>query len=481
MSAADTARSADLSAAAQRAEAEGAKRGIFDSRHPPDPALIDKCVHCGFCLPSCPTYVLWGEEMDSPRGRIYLMKSGLENRAAMTDGFVRHFDACLGCMACVTACPSGVQYSPLIEATRGQIERRHDRSLADRLFRRAIFLLFPYPKRLRFALAPLAFLQMFAGGPERAAPRAPEDPPGSRGAAVSEPPQRRPRSTSGFFRRLRAMMTLAPRVTWKGLTARVPERTPAVGAKRMTVGVLTGCVQRLVFPNVNTATINVLSAEGCDVLAPGDQGCCGALALHAGRLDDARCFARSTIAAFERAGVDRVAVNAAGCGSSMKEYGQLLADDPTWADRARAFSARVRDVTELVTELGEPRAVRHPLRLRVAYQDACHLAHAQGIRQPPRDMLRSIPGIELLTLPEADLCCGSAGIYNLVEPDTAEQLGDRKARLIDSTKPDIVATANPGCTLQLRAAASRAAHRWPIRHPIELLDASLRGVEISHI
>ena len=277
------------------------------------------------------------------------------------------------------------------------------------------------------------------------------------------------------------MMRLAPRVTWKGLTASVPERTSAAGAKRMTVGVLTGCVQRLVFPNVNTATINVLSAEGCDVVAPRDQGCCGALALHAGRLDDARSFARSTIAIFERAGVDRVVVNAAGCGSSMKEYGQLLADDPRWAERARAFASRVRDVTELVAELGEPRAVRHPLALRVAYQDACHLAHAQGIRQPPRDLLRSIPGIELLTLPEADICCGSAGIYNLVEPDTAEQLGTRKARLIDSVTPDIVATANPGCTIQLRAAASRIGSGWPIRHPIELLDASLRGEDVSNI
>jgi len=455
--------------------------GIFDQRHPPDPALIDKCVHCGFCLPSCPTYILWGEEMDSPRGRIYLMKSGLDGRAAMTDGYVRHFDACLGCMACVTACPSGVQYSPLIEATRGQIERRYDRSIGDRLFRRVVFSLFPYPNRLRFALVPLALLHVFDGAFRRGARRVPEARSRTREATLSASPGPRPRSATGFFRRLRAMMSLAPRVTWKSLTARVPERTPAVGVKRMTVGVLTGCVQRLVFPHVNSATINVLSAEGCDVVAPPDQGCCGALALHAGRLDDARCFARSTIATFERAGVERVAVNAAGCGSSMKEYGQLLADDPKWAERARAFSARVRDVTELVAELGEPRSVRHPLPLRVAYQDACHLAHAQGVRQPPRDLLRSIPGIELLNTPEADLCCGSAGIYNLVEPETAEQLGDRKARLIDSTKPDVVATANPGCTLQLRAAASRAAYQWPIYHPIELLDASLHGVEILHI
>jgi glycolate oxidase iron-sulfur subunit len=437
----------------------------FDERHPPDPALIDKCVHCGFCLPSCPTYMLWGEEMDSPRGRIYLMKGGVDGRAAMTDSFVRHFDACLGCMACVTACPSGVQYSPLIEATRGQIERRYERSLADRLFRRAIFSVFPYPRRLRIALAPLALWSLVFGR-------------WSLGAKRPTTSHQRPTThDQRLFSRLRAMMKLAPRVTWKSLTARLPERTAAAGAKRMTVGLLPGCVQRLVFPNVNTATINVLAAEGCDVVVPRGLHCCGALSLHAGRLDDARCFARSTIAGFERAGVDRVAVNAAGCGSSMKEYGQLLADDPKWAERARAFASRVRDVSELVVELGEPRATRHPLDARVAYHDACHLAHAQGVRQQPRDLLRSIPGIELLNLPEADICCGSAGIYNLVEPDTAEQLGDRKARLIDSVNPDIVATGNPGCTLQLRAAARRTAqHQWRILHPVELLDASIRGL-----
>jgi glycolate oxidase iron-sulfur subunit len=474
---ADTARRADAPRPPDTARsAEGAERGIFDAHHPPDRALIDKCVHCGFCLPSCPTYVLWGEEMDSPRGRIYLMKGGLDGRTAMTDPFVRHFDACLGCMACVTACPSGVQYSPLIEATRGQIERRYERSLSDRLFRRAIFSIFPYPRRLRVALAPLALWSLVAGRWSSVVGSS------SLGAGRRKARAQRPTTNvQGLAARLRAMIRLAPRVTWKGLTAAVPERTPATGAKRMTVGVLTGCVQRLVFPNVNTATVNVLSAEGCDVVAPRDQSCCGALALHAGRLDDAKCFARSTIATFERAGLDRVVVNAAGCGSSMKEYGQLLADDPKWAERARGFAARVRDVTELVAELGDPRAVRHPLALRVAYQDACHLAHAQGIRQPPRDLLRSIPGIELLNLPEADICCGSAGIYNLVEPHTAEQLGARKARLIDAVNPDIVATANPGCAMQLRAAADDLARAWPIRHPVEILDASLRGVPIQNI
>jgi glycolate oxidase iron-sulfur subunit len=432
----------------------------FDALHPPDPALIDKCVHCGFCLPTCPTYMLWGEEMDSPRGRIYLMEAGLDRRTGMSPEFVRHFDACLGCMACVTACPSGVQYSPLIEATRGQIERRHPRLLADRLFRSVIFALFPFPARLRVALAPLVVVQRLI----RWLP-----PTGSSSTTGAAPGQ------SGIVARLRAMLDLAPTVTWRSLFARVPERTPAIGNRRLTVGLLTGCVQRLAFPNVNDATVRVLAAEGCDVIAPSGQGCCGALALHAGRLDEARAFARRTIAIFDVAGVECIAVNAAGCGSSMKEYGQLLADDPAWADRARAFAARVRDVSEVVSELGEPRAVRHPMALRVAYHDACHLAHAQGVRQQPRDLLRSIPDIELVPFAEQDICCGSAGIYNLVEPETARELGDRKVARIAATQPDIVATANPGCTLQMAAAARRTGRTLTIRHPIEILDASIRG------
>jgi glycolate oxidase iron-sulfur subunit len=282
-------------------------------------------------------------------------------------------------------------------------------------------------------------------------------------------------SGSGLLGRLRAALALAPTVTWRSLFARLPERTSAAGQRRMTVGLLTGCVQRLVFPQVNDATVRVLAAEGCDVVAPADQGCCGALSLHAGRLDEARAFARRTIETFEGAGVERVAVNAAGCGSSMKEYGLLLADDPAWAARARAFSARVRDATELIAELGEPRARRHPLALRVAYHDACHLAHAQGIRQQPRDLLRSIPGVELVPFGEQDLCCGSAGIYNLVEPEAARALGDRKVANLDAADPDVVATANPGCTLQMAAAARRRGRPLTIRHPIELVDSSIRG------
>jgi glycolate oxidase iron-sulfur subunit len=451
------------------------KPGAFDAVHPPDPALIDTCVHCGFCLPTCPTYVLWGEEMDSPRGRIYLMKAGLEGRADMTPAFVGHFDACLGCMACVTSCPSGVQYAPLVEATRAQIERRYPRSLADRLFRGAIFALFPFPNRLRIALLPLAIFQrLIRKNRGERGERKEQDGPGTHAAPRTS--HDAPRTS--LLSRLRAMLSLAPKVTLTSLFSSIPARTAAVGTPRLTVGLLTGCVQRLVFPQVNAATVNVLSAEGCDVLAPPEQGCCGALALHAGRVDDARAFARRTIEVFEHAGVERIAVNAAGCGSSMKEYGQLLADDPAWAERARAFSARVRDVSEIVSELGPPRATRHPLALRVAYHDACHLAHAQGVRQPPRDLLRSIPGVEILPFAEPDICCGSAGIYNLVEPDAARELGDRKAAHIDAVSPDLIATANPGCTLQMSAAAARLGRRRPIRHPIEILDASIRGVDL---
>jgi glycolate oxidase iron-sulfur subunit len=423
----------------------------FDTHHPPERALIDKCVHCGFCLPTCPTYALWGEEMDSPRGRIYLMKSALEGRVAMTEAFVGHFDACLGCMACVTACPSGVEYAPLVEATRAQIERRHDRSLGDRLFRSGLFAVIPYPARLRLALAPLVVYGWIKPLIDR----------------------------SGLLNllpaRVRALAKLAPPITVKSLTASTVEVTPAMGARRMRVGLLTGCVQRLAFAHVNEATVRVLAAEGCDVVAPRTQGCCGALALHAGREPDARGFARRVIEVFERAGIERVVVNAAGCGSSMKEYERLFADDPQWAARARAFSAGVRDVNELLIELGEPRAARHPLNLRVAYHDACHLAHAQGVRQQPRDLLQQVPGIELLPIAEPEMCCGSAGIYNLVQPAPARQLGERKVRNIAAVRPDVVATANPGCTLQIASIAGDIGHPLKVMHPIELIDASIQG------
>ena len=284
----------------------------FDEHHPPDAALVGDCVHCGFCLPSCPTYVLWGEEMDSPRGRIYLMKEGLEGEA-MDATMVRHLDQCLGCMACVTACPSGVQYDKLIEATRAQVERRYERPTSEKLYRDAIYALFPYPRRLRALRAPLRAYQ--ASGLGKLLAR------------------------SGLLARLpaplQAMESLAPKL---GKVERIPERTPAAGTRRRTVGLLTGCVQGTFFPDVNSATVRVLAAEGCEVVVPRRQGCCGALSAHAGREQQALAFAKEVIEVFERAAIDTVVVNAAGCGSNLKEYGHQLRDEPGWAARAEALA-----------------------------------------------------------------------------------------------------------------------------------------------
>jgi len=243
------------------------------------------------------------------------------------------------------------------------------------------------------------------------------------------------------------------------------------------VAMLTGCVQRLAFGHVNEATVRVLAAEGCQVTAPAAQGCCGALPLHAGHIEQARALARRTIEVFERSDVERIVVNAAGCGSAMKDYGELFAGDPAWAVRAHEFSAKVRDVSQVLAELGPQRAPRHPLKARVAYHDACHLAHGQGVRDEPRALLRAIPGVELVSPAEPEICCGSAGIYNLVQPGPAAELGERKARHLAALSPDMIATANPGCTLQIAAAGRRLGHNWPVFHPVELIDASMRGVD----
>ncbi len=430
----------------------------FDAHRPPAAALLDECVHCGFCLPTCPTYALWQQEMDSPRGRIYLMKLALEGEVELNETVVGHFDACLGCMACVTACPSGVRYDQLIEATRAQVERRYPRALRDRLFRRLLFAFLPYPRRLR-ALAPL--LRLYQRSGMRAL-------------------LRRAGITGRLSARLRALDALLPpgRASAERAPARAAGPGPApAGVPRPRVGVLTGCVQSVFFEQVNAATVRVLEAEGCEVVVPPGQGCCGALMVHAGVEEAARERARRTIELFERSGVDVVAVNAAGCGSAMKDYGRLLADDPAWAERARAFSARCRDVSELLDRL-EPRTPRHALvdhPLRVAYHDACHLQHAQGIRAEPRRLLAGIPGLELVEIRDAAICCGSAGIYNLVEPDAGEALGARKARAILASGAQVVVTGNPGCTLQIAAALERAGHPLPVLHTIELVDASIRG------
>ncbi len=426
--------------------------GAFDEHNPPDAALIGDCVHCGFCLPTCPTYVLWGEEMDSPRGRIYLMKEGLEGEP-MSDEMVSHWDRCLGCMACVTACPSGVQYDTLIEQTRAQVERHHDRSAKDKALRKLIFSLFPYPKRLRLLRGPLRLVQR-TGLDQRL---------------------RRTGLLERISPQLAAMESLAPRL---GKPDRLPPHLPATGQRRAVVGMLTGCVQGAFFPGVNAATARVLQAEGCDVVVPRAQGCCGALSEHNGREDEAQSFARALIDSIADAGVEYIVVNAAGCGSTMKEYARILGDDPEYAERAQAFTDKVRDVSEILAELG-PVAPRHPLEMTIAYHDACHLAHAQGIRAQPRQLLEGIPGLELKEIAEAEICCGSAGIYNIINPVPARELGDRKAANIVATGAQVLVTANPGCLMQVTSAIERSGHPMSMAHTVEVLDASIRGVPVS--
>jgi glycolate oxidase iron-sulfur subunit len=436
----------------------------------PDGSLRDlagDCVHCGFCLPACPTYQLWGEEMDSPRGRIHLLTQVLDSGEG-TAAAAEHFDRCLGCMACMTACPSGVQYNQLIEAARSWAEegsaRRTDdggesgpapfppRSRRERAARAVIFATFPYPARLRAALAPLRVAQLT--GLDRLATRS--------------------KVVERIVPEATAALAVAPvRRGGRRRTAALPAKIPARGDRRAVVGMLTGCVQQVLFPDVNAATARVLAAEGCDVIVPRSQGCCGALSLHGGRHDEAAAFARATIEVFEGAGVDAVVVNAAGCGSAMKEYGLVL-DDSEWGERATAFSAKVRDFSEFLAEIG-PVGPRSELRVKVAYHDACHLAHAQRITAQPRSLLRGIPGLELAEVRDGSTCCGSAGIYNLVQPVAAAELGARKASNIAATGADLVVSANPGCSLQIAQALAAAGTAMPVAHIAQVLDASIRG------
>lgn len=398
--------------------------------------LISECVHCGFCLPACPTYQSWGVEADSPRGRIDLMKGVAEGTLAMNAGVIEHFDRCLGCMGCMTACPSGVRYDLLIEGTRAQIETRARRGPFARLFREAIFAVFPYPKRM-LALAPLMNLA--------AALRLQRFIPGG---------------------------ALLPKIDARAAAQGQPRVTPAKGERRARVALVEGCVQRVMFPQVNAATVRVLAAEGCEVVAPDGAGCCGALSLHTGRAEEAKRFARALIERIEREDADVVIVNVAGCGSAMKQYGELFAGDPQWERRAQAFAERVRDVSEFLASL-DPRAPRGRIDAEVAYHDACHLAHAQRIRQEPRDLLCSIPGIRLKEIPNGDQCCGSAGTYNLFEPQSAREIGERKIENVRSTGASVVASGNPGCTLQMQALLRERGVELRIVHPVELLDEAI--------
>jgi glycolate oxidase iron-sulfur subunit len=383
------------------------------------------------------------------------MKLASDGAVEITPNWVEHFDTCLGCLSCVTACPSGVEYGKLIEATRAQIERVHHRTLRDRLYRRLLFSLFPRPERLRLLRRLLATYQR--SGLQAIARR------------------------SGMLKllpsRLQTLESLAPQITRTEVVATI---TPPQGTRRARVGLMLGCVQREFLSEVNAATVRVLAGEGCEVVAPPGQPCCGALLVHAGEEGAAVGLAKRMIDAFEVVEVDVIVTNAGGCGSHVKEYGHLLRDDPAYAGRAQRFAARCRDVAEYLVELGL-RADRHPLPLRVAYHDSCHLQHAQQVLTQPRALLSSIPSLEVVEIPEGAICCGSAGIYNLVQPHAANELADRKASLISPLQPDLVATGNPGCLLQLRTALARGGHPTPVLHTIQLLDASIRnaGLELT--
>lgn len=383
--------------------------------------LTKDCVHCGFCLPTCPTYVLDQEEMDSPRGRIQLMDAKLDGRLPLDDTMSLHFDRCLGCLACVTSCPSGVRYDRLIEETRHVVETEHGRPLGERLQRSLLFATLPHRRRMSLAL--------------RFAPVA----------------RRLPAP-----RFARAMLDVAPR--WRA-TAQAPATLSANGTSRGRVGLLTGCVQSAMFGEVNAATARVLAAGGYDVVAP-RQGCCGALSAHAGRAREANRFTSRLRDAFS--GLDRIVVNSSGCGSHLKDH-----DVPAL------------DVTEAIADTRFPEL--HPLELTVAYQDSCHLRHGQQLPAAWRPLLEAIPGLRVVETAEQDLCCGSAGIYNVTQPHNARRLGDRKAGHVVATGADALASANPGCLVQIAQALGRTGSPLPALHPVELLDASLRGVPAAEL
>ena len=397
----------------------------------PQPFLDEKkslaCVHCGLCLSSCPTYLETGNENDSPRGRIYLMRAIQSGRAPLSDDAVRHIDLCLGCRACEVACPSGVQYGELLEGTREHIEKNYRRSARQTFLRRfAIEKIFPFPERMKLALAPVRVIR--ALGLERWLPK--------------------------FVRETLALVPHGGREgSWPDfLPARRATSGAAGTAAPLRVGFISGCVMNVLFGETNEASVQLLNAAGCDVVTPRAQGCCGALYAHGGNLDEARACARRNIAAFEQHELDAIIINAAGCGSTLKEYGHLLADDLEWAARGKAFSAKVKDLTEVL----KPSKVQSPKSQVVTYHDACHLCHAQRITKQPRELIKAVVGKNFVELPESEVCCGSAGSYNLTEPEMAERLQRRKIENILQSGAQVVVTTNPGCLMQIRAGLKKA-------------------------
>ncbi|MGI9534388.1 MAG: (Fe-S)-binding protein [Thermodesulfobacteriota bacterium] len=421
----------------------------FDGTDKPSQSIIDDCVHCGFCLSACPTYVETGNELDSPRGRIYLIKSVMEEKIPLGNSVVEHLDKCLGCLACETACPSGVKYRFLIESSRAQIERNYRRSLSDKLYRGFIFKLIPYQKKLGMFL-PILYLYNKTG-------------------------IRKLFAATGILRKiskkLYRMEQMIPSVDNIKIK-KYPEVIPSRDETRYKVALLTGCVQNVFFSKTNTATIEVLTKLGCEVIVPTDQTCCGALSNHSGRLEEGREFARKLIDTFISLDIDYLIVNSAGCGSSIKEYGELLANDSEYSERAGKLSGKTRDIIEFIDEIGIKGNLK-TMNLKVTYQDACHISHGQSIRTAPRNILSQIPGLQLIEMNESDHCCGSAGIYNLVQPEMAEKILFRKISNIKETGSDMLVAGNPGCLLQIQKGIRENRLKIKTAHPIELLNKAL--------
>jgi len=417
----------------------------FDALEPPETEAYLDCIHCGFCLPVCPTYLTLENEMDSPRGRIYLIRAAAEGRIGLNATFAKHMDRCLVCRACETACPSGVTFGALMEAARGQLRRRYTAPPAQRWLRDTILAIVTDAGRLERVTRLLAVYQRSG---LQALVRA-----------------------SGLLKLagpLAAMEALLPRLHDWGRQSRLPETTPARGRRRGRVGMLTGCVQRVWLPRINRATATVLAENGYEVVAPDGQGCCGSLLVHEGERERARARARVVIDLFERAQVEIVVANAAGCGSAMKGYGELLRGDPDYAPRAEAFARSVRDVSQLLAT-GSLNGRLGRLAVKVTYHEPCHLAHAQRIRAEPRALIRAIPGVQFVELKESDVCCGSAGIYNLLHPGEAGALLERKLERVAESGAEIVLTGNPGCLMQLEAGLRRRGMTVAVMHPVELL------------
>jgi glycolate oxidase iron-sulfur subunit len=409
-----------------------------------DYELFLDCVHCGLCTSACPTYVELGNENDSPRGRIYLMRAVTDGRIALDDQVRRHLDLCLDCRACESACPSGVRYGKLIEPFRIQMSRAAPASLSW-LMRLLLFHITPSSRRTRWALLPARIMQ-----------RLQLDRLIERAGLVQLLP-----------RTLRQAQEMLPRL--QPHYGRLPELLPAEGPRRARVALFVGCAADAFFPQTTMNTVRVLQRNGCEVVIPRGQGCCGALHYHAAQEEPARQLAQTNCAAFAPQDVDAIIVNAAGCGAMLKDYGHLVHDS-----RGQAFAARVRDISEFLMELG-PVQPTHPLPVKAVYHDACHLCHAQQVRKPPRQLLEMIPELKLLPLAETELCCGAAGSYNLTQPDMAERLGQRKAKNILDTQAEAVFAGNVGCLLQIGRYLRKARPNIWVAHPVDALWASYGG------